>query len=190
MITANADRNRPLHLARRDIFFERAIDLIGLPLESVPHEARALHVSHILSAFQHARLHAFFASRSGKATNRENDFLRFLDLKLNNVRSVDAMIQHQMELAEEEGFLCRFLDESPDQFALPALHYQRCAEDILLGLWHIISLAQAPYLSLRQDNWEAMTPEEQGRYQRAHQSAAVEAATEFPSTILLSCDAG
>lgn len=184
MKDTHADLNRPVHLARRDVFFERAVDLLGLPLDSVLQEARAQHVSHVLSALRCARQHAIFAGRSGAMTPREKDFVRFLDLKFNNVLSAEAMMQHQAALEESKSALCRFLEAPPERCELPALHFQRRAEDILLGLWHILQSAQAPYRALQQANYEALTPRDQERYLRACRCTRDEAAAMFPPAVL------
>ncbi|MFH0880543.1 MAG: hypothetical protein V2A34_12575, partial [Lentisphaerota bacterium] len=82
-------------------------------------------------------------------------------------------------LEGEEGFLCQFLGASAEQCALPAMHYQRRAEDILQGLWHVLQLAHAPYRSLQRQNFDSMSDEERARYKLAYDSFRKEVTSKY-----------
>ena len=159
--------NRPIHLARRDVFFERSVELLNMPLKDRDIHFRLQHTEHIINLLKTAELHAFFAARSPSATNQERDFLRFLKLLLDNVQSIHSMMLHQSHLEAETSFLCQFLGASQEQAALPAMHYQRRAEDIFEGVWHILQLAHTPYRMMQQGMFEQMTEDEKGRYRKA-----------------------
>lgn len=176
MAQVHAHLNRPVHLARRDVLFERAVELLGLPLTTQDTATRLQNAGVILACLRKAREHAFFAMRSELRDARESDFLRFLELVTDHVVSSHAMIQHQIHLEQEESFLCQFLGVDRQQSRFPAMHYQRRSEDIHHELWHLFGLAQPPYASLRQANVDAMTDEERARYQRAYKSFREEAA--------------
>lgn len=161
--------NRPVHLARRDVYFERAVELLNMPLNGLDMPARLQHADAVMALLKTAQTHCFFATRAS-ALPQEHDLLRFLKLIADNVQSIYAMVRHQAELEGEESFLCQFLDTTPEQCALPALHYQRRADDILQGLWHVLQLAHAPYRSLQHANLEALSDDERNRYQQAYDS--------------------
>ncbi len=164
--------NRPIHLARRDAFFERAAELLLLhmPVEEMDAPARLDHVSHVLRLLSTAQKHAAFAARASQATDQERDFLHFLNLVAGNLQSASSMTQHQNHLEGEEGFLCRFLNAPPEECALPAQQYRRRADDILQGIWHLLRLAHRPYRELQQANLRSLGESETERYRKAYQS--------------------
>ncbi len=164
------DINRPIHLARRDAFFERAAERLYQPVAELDATARLEHVSRVLQLLSTAQQHATFATRSAQATGPEQDFLHFLRLVAGNLRSVHSMTQHQEHLEGKNGFLCRFLNAPPEECALPAMHYRRRADDILQGIWHLLRLAHEPYRTLQQASQKALSPAEQERYRKAYQS--------------------
>lgn len=170
MSVPHFDINRPIHLARRDAFFERAAELLYMPVGELDAPARLDHLSRVLQLLKTAQQHAFFATRSAQAANPEQDFLHFLRLVSGNLQSVHSMTQHQDHLEGEKGFLCRFLNAPPEECALPAMHYRRRADDILQGIWHLLRLAHKPYRELQQANVQGLTAEEKERYRRAYQS--------------------
>jgi hypothetical protein len=179
MSAEHAHLNRPVHLARRDVLFEHAVKLLGLPLTTQDTATRLGNAEIILACLTKAREHASFALRSHHSLERETDFLHFLELVTDHVVSAHAMIQHQVHLEEEESFLCQFLGVDRQQSRFPAMHYQRRSEDIHHELWHLFGLAQQPYAALRQANIEAMNEEERSRYERAYKNFREEAAAKY-----------
>lgn len=164
------DVNRPIHLARRDVFFERAVELLYTPMQNMSTADRIKHVEVVISMLKTAERHAFFAIQSSATVTQESDFLRFLKLISDNVQSAHSMMQHQLHLEAEESFLCQFLSATPEQCVLPAMHYQRRAEDILQGLWNVLQLAHNAYRTLKQANLQKLSDEEQERYRKAYDS--------------------
>lgn len=175
--------NRPIHLARRDVYFERAVELLYMPTQELDTNQRIQHVDKAISLLKTSVAHAFLATKSAGTTNQEQDFLRFLNLVSHNVQSAHAMMQHQTHLEHEEGFLCQFLSATPEECALPALHYRRRADDILQGVWHLLRLAHRPYRDLQRANTEALPAEERKRYQRAYDSFRTEVASRFVAAL-------
>jgi hypothetical protein len=171
--------NRPIHLARRDVHFERAVELLYMPINELDTESRIRHVEKVLNLLRLSQHHAFLATKSAGTKEAEHDFLRFLNLVLHNVQSVHAMMQHQTHLEGEEGFLCQFLSASPEECALPALHYRRRADDILQGVWHLLRLAHRPYRELQRANTTSLSPQELARYRRAYESFHAEVNERF-----------
>lgn len=171
------DINRPVHLARRDAFFERAAELLYSPFQHLPTSQRIQHIETILALLKTAEQHAFFSIQSSDALPREHDMLRFLRLIADSVQSAHAMMQHQLHLEGEESFLCQFLGATPEQCVLPAMHYQRRSEDILQGLWNVLQLAHAAYRQLQQANQDQLSPAERERYRLAYDSFRQDAMT-------------
>jgi len=162
--------NRPVHLARRDAYYERAGELLNLPLHGLDMRSRLRKMEQVLALLKTAMAHARFACRSPQATATEKDFLRFLQLMAHQVESLLAMMRQQAHFAEDECFLGQFLKTQPEQLQLLPGHYQRRAEDILEGVCHLLQLAHAPYHALHQGNFKTLTGEEQTRYRQAYAS--------------------
>lgn len=171
--------NRPIHLARRDVHFERAVELLYMPFHELDTAARIRHVESVLKLLQTAQHHAFLAAKTTSANQPEEDFLRFLNLISHNVQSAHSMMQHQTHLENEEGFLTQFLSASKEDCALPALHYRRRADDILQGVWHLLRLAHRPYRELQSANTGSLSAEELTRYRRAYESFRTEVNEHF-----------
>jgi len=181
-VTANDfNLNRPIHLARRDVYFERAVELLYMPTQEFDTKGRIEHVEKVIALLKTAQFHAFFATKSAGTTPHEQEFLRFVNLISHNVQSAHAMMQHQTHLEHEEGFLCQFLSATPEECALPALHYRRRADDILQGVWHLLRLAHRPYRELQKQNSEALAEAEQARYRKAYNSFRAEVTERFPA---------
>lgn len=177
--TNDFNLNRPIHLARRDVHFERAVELLYMPIHELDTDARIRHVEKVLNLLRIAQHHAFLATKSAGTAQAEHDFLRFLNLISHNVQSAHSMMQHQTHLESEEGFLCQFLSASQEECALPALHYRRRADDILQGVWHLLRLAHRPYRELQHANSHGLSPQELARYRRAYENFHAEVNERF-----------
>ncbi|MDZ4197810.1 MAG: hypothetical protein U1E27_00840 [Kiritimatiellia bacterium] len=159
--------NRPPHLARRDAAVERAVESIFRPVQTMSVTLRMSHVEYVLTLLQAACAHADRALRSRRTTEREREFSRFLDLILQNVKSVNALVKNQAHFESETAcFLSGFLRENAEEALLSASNYQRRSEDMLHGLWQILSLSHAPYRALQEENLAGLTEEERERYHR------------------------
>jgi len=161
-------------MARRDAFFERAMDLLNLQTKDLDTAARLEHIERVLKILGAAEHHGSFAVKAPSAGESEKDFLHFIGLIRHNVESAQAMTQHQSHFEREEGFLCQFLKSAPDECILPAMHYRRRADDIAEGLWHLLQLAHGPYRALQQTAYAALSEGERARYDKARRSALEE----------------
>jgi len=176
--------NRPVHLARRNAFLERAVELLFNPLDHLSAPAQIDVIDDIAGLLKGSKQHAFFATRSNQALPLEKDLIHFLDLMAESVDAAEAMLQHRQHLEQDEGFLCQFLHAAAEQAILPAVHYQRRAQDILHGLRHMLQLSQAAYHELRQKNMDTLDGTDRERYELAYSSAREEASTRFRSPAL------
>jgi hypothetical protein len=162
--------NRPVHLARRNVFYERAVELLFMPMRQHDAVLRLDHLEQIARLLKTSEQNAFFAMRAGDCGIQEENFLRFLKLISDNVRSAHAMVAHEIQLRTDGGFLSEFLSVTADETVLPAQHYLRRAEDILQGLWHVLRLAQLSYRNLLTENETTFSEAERNRYQKAADS--------------------
>ena len=162
--------NRPVHLARRDAYYESAVELLNRPLHGMGLRERIRHAERALALFKTAAHHARFAGRSSQALPQEADFQRFMLLVMDQVESLLAMTQQQTHFELEECFLGQFLQTQPEQLQLLPGHYQRRAEDILEGICHLLQLAYQPYHDLYQADLQGLTEGERVRYSQAYDS--------------------
>lgn len=161
-------------MARRDAYFERAMDLLNTPTQDLDTAARLDYLNRVLSLLKTSVHHGNFAVKSPQVITQEKEFLHFLELITHNVQSAQSMIQHQSHFEGEEGFLCQFLNAPPEECVLPAMHYRRRADDIFQGLWHLLRLAHRPYRALQEIARASLDPNESERYHRAYESAREE----------------
>ena len=185
----HTDPNRPFHLARRDAFYERAVELLYLPLQEMDTATRIVHLKQVSDGLATARKHAFFASRSKAALEREPDFLHFLELIHDNVESMHSMMEHQAHLEAAESFLCQFLRTTREECLLPAMHYRRRAEDLMGGLWQLLRLAHQPYRELQKEFTQHGSHEESQRYQQAFGGFRQEAQKRHPGPAMVQTNA-
>ncbi len=181
MTSIHANLNRPIYLARRDAFYERGIELLYLPIQEMDTEKRIDLLKKVLAVLGIARRQAFFASRSLNRLSHEPDFLRFLELIHDNVKSMLSMMEQQEHLEASESFLCQFLKTSREQCQLPASHYRRRAEDLMNGLWQLLRLAHGPYRGLQEEFKKDARPNEWERYQKAFSSFREESMSRYPT---------
>lgn len=162
--------NRPVHLARRDACYEYGVEMLNRPIHGMDLRERIRHAERALGLFKTASHHARFAERSPEAVPQEADFLRFMQLIIDQVGSLLAMTQQQTHFVLEECFLGQFLRAQPGQLQLLPGHYQRRAEDIQEGICQLLQLAYQPYHDLYQLDLQGMTTEERARYNQAYES--------------------
>ncbi len=169
------NNNRSVHLARRDAFFECAVEVLYAPRAPLDDlSVRLAQVEKVLTLIQRAEKHAFLTDHSQDSSQKERDFLHFLGLISRNVQSAHAMLLNQMHLEESESFLRNFLSTDNNDYTLPAIDYGRRAEDIMKGLWHVLRLALAPYRTLQRENLGDMNDASKERYDKAYKSVKTE----------------
>lgn len=160
--------NRPVHLARRDVFYEQARQMIGhLSIHKDPADQYET-AKQALALFQNALHHAKAANQSQEAEDGDLLFYDFLDAAVDNTQSITRMLRRQRAVESETSPVIRFLN-SEDSGSKMAAHYRRCAAHILKGLLHILAQAEKPYQKLQQSTAEKAPPEERTRYEKARQ---------------------
>jgi len=158
--------NRPVHLARRDLFYEQAGQLIEeLPAHKKLEEQQEI-AEKALALFYEARKHAQSANRSKKTSTEDQLFLDFLDTAVDNTQSITRMLRRQRAVESEGCPLGRFLG-SEDMGVKMSTHYRRCAAHILKGLLQVLRQAGRPYQELQRSCLAKMSATDKARYEKA-----------------------
>ena len=159
--------NRPVHLARRDVYYEAAVDLISSqqPMHGVAVSTEVY--EHILFMLRIARQHAKFALRGEGLAGHDEQFSLFINLLAGNVKAVLSMmnLKSMVENSHESSF--SFLGVNQASAGLQAEEYQRRASDIIRSIQNTLKLAQEPFNNLKAENRETATDEDNARYKRA-----------------------
>ena len=158
-----------MHLARRDVFFESASELIHQEQNNCTPDVNRAAYEEILYLLQVSRLHARFAIRRAEKIKADEQFGSFIGLLVGNVRAVLSMISLKQTVESSEGSFFSFLGANQASVALQAEEYQRRANDIIRSLHNTLKLAAEPFERLKVDNAEACTAEECERYGKARE---------------------
>lgn len=175
MNTEHIELNRPIHIARRDVFYERAVELLHLPMVTRDIGKKIHHLEAVLNFLKSAERHGQFALRSSQVLQTEKDFIHFIQLLVGTVQSILSMMKHILHLESEEGFLAKFLQIEGSGNILPTHQYERRAEDILQGLWQMLRLSHIPFQHLRKKQIEGLSEVDLERFHRAETSFRQEA---------------
>jgi hypothetical protein len=177
--------NRPVHLARRDVFFEKAAAFIRkLPAQKSISEQQKT-AEQALYLLREARRHAEAANLSEKTSTQSRLFVSFMDTVVDNTLSITRMLRRQISTDTPDNPLDGFTG-SAGIGAKVSGNYRRCAALILKGLLSILQQAEKPFQALRQTSLAKMTPADKARYEKAQKhfeelaAGEAEKAAEFP----------
>jgi hypothetical protein len=160
--------NRPVHLARRDVFYERAVQLTKKLNEQKTLSERQKTAEAALHSFCEARKHAEAANRSDKTSLENRLFLDLLDTALDNAQSITRMLRRRQSSQAEDCTICRFLGTSEVHQKM-STHYRRSAAYILKGLLLLLQNADSPYERLRKTSLAKMNAADKTRYDKARE---------------------
>jgi len=159
--------NRPVHLARRDVFYEKAVAHIKMLPSNRPLAVQRKTAEQALYLFHEACRCAEAANLSEKTSAQSQVFEAFLDAAADNALSITRMLRNQTSAEASDNPLDRFLD-SNDTGAKMSVHYRRCAVHILKGLLNILQQAEKPYRELQRTSLAKMTVADKDRYEKAY----------------------
>jgi tetratricopeptide (TPR) repeat protein len=163
------EQNRPVHLAMRDVYYQRATEILIRAEQTCAAGCRIKLYEEILQLLRTARRHARFAARTVHDKNQnDRDFYRYLDLLVGNVKAVLAMLNQKRSVEHAEGFFFSFLGVNHASVVLQAEDYERRANDIIRCIHKTLELALEPFTALRKSNREGSTDAEKGRYKKAY----------------------
>ena len=158
--------NRPVHLARRDVFYEKSVTLIKkLPSQkSLSEQSKT--AEQALYLLREARRHAEAANLSEKTSTQSRLFVSFMDTVVDNTLSITRMLRRQISADATDNPLDGFIG-STGPAAKMSGYYRRCGVLILKGLLNILQQAEKPFLALRQTSLAKMSVVDKARYEKA-----------------------
>ncbi len=161
--------NRPVHLARRDIYFEKAADLISAQQQVHGGELLTEDYEEILFMLRTAREHARFSIRHVGKNENDEQFSHFINLLAGNVKAVLSMINLKGMVENAQGSSFSFLGVNQASAGLQAEEYLRRANDIVRSMQNTLKLAQEPFEKLKAENRASSGDEENARYDKARE---------------------
>ena len=171
------EKNRPVHLAVRDVHFEHAIKLLADSRNADDHTPMNMkEYEKILYMLRTAREHARVAAQHKR---RDAQFCDFIMMMSGNVKAVLSMLNLKLAVEQMDGFW--ELDDH-HTMALQAEEYERRARDIVHCLLDTLDLAGRAYHNLKTLNWEHFNENERSRYEKAstHYALLLEKELEIP----------
>lgn len=159
--------NRPVHLARRDVFYEKAVVRIKT-LSAQKQTAEQLKTAgQAFYLLREARRHAAAANLSEKTSTQNRLFMDYMNAVVENTHSIIRLLRRQISVDAPNNPLDRFLN-STDTGAKMSVHYRRCAAHILKGLLLILKQGEKPFNDLRRTSLVKMTFADNARYEKAY----------------------
>lgn len=176
------EQNRPVHLALRDVYYDRAAALLKDPRHMAMQELVAADFEEILFLLRTARDHSFLAVRDNGKNEKDDQFRKFINMMAGNIKAVLSMLSLKHTVEAEGGFFFSFLEANSASVALLAEEYERRARDIICCVLNTLDLASAAFESLKKANYEALSELERDRYDKAaaHHQDLIEQRPELP----------
>ncbi len=172
-LMGKVELNRAVHLALRDKNYEEVLGLFKYALEGRSLASRKRIISemeeHIDTAYQEAN----FAIRGLVAEQQELDFIRFLRIFFEAVTAAGHIVVHEEILNQDSSFLNRFLSENPGLIREFRVSHRARASGIINDLKVMVRSTEKNFLSLKNNNYEALRPDEQRRYTLMYRSGRV-----------------
>ena len=163
------EQNRPVHLARRDAYFERAVELVSAQQNAYVPDIRIDLYEEILFLLRIAREHGFFAIREAGKNEKDEQFGKFIRLLEGNAMAVLSMMELKGMVENPEGSFFSFLGANQASVALQAEEYQRRANDIVRSMLNTLRLAEEPFATLKEEYMAACREEDLARYKKARE---------------------
>ncbi len=178
--------NRPVHLARRDVFYQKAGVLVKkLPGQKSISEQRKT-AEQALYLLREARRHAEAANLSEKTSTQSRLFVNFMDTVIDNTLSIARMLRRQINANASDNPLDGFIGSTGTSAKMSG-YYRRCGILILKGLLNMLQQAEKPFQALRQTSLAKMSVVDKARYEKAQKhfeelaDGEAEKAAEFPA---------
>lgn len=162
-------QNRPVHLARRDIYFERAVELIRNLQHVYSPESQVNDYEEILFLLRIAREHAHFAIREAGKNEKDEQFSWFIDLLTGNIKAVLSMLHLKTSVESEDSSVVSFLGTNRASVALQAEEYQLRANDIVRSILNTLQLAEEPFCHLKEEYTVNSSEDDLARYSKARE---------------------
>jgi hypothetical protein len=163
------EQNRPVHLARRDVYFERAAELIFAQQHAFTPEIKIEEYEEILFLLRVARQHARFSIRGERKNEKDEQFGLFINLLAGNVKAILSMLNLKGMVEGSDGSFSSFLCANHATMALQAEEYQRRANDIVRSIHNTLRLAEEPFRNLKDEHAASADKEDMERYGKARE---------------------
>lgn len=160
------DANRPVHLARRDAFLEKAREVFRACLADAPHKQRAQQIDTTLDCLQSAVEHGALAANTTPTSPLEAPFLLFIRMVLFDLYSVRVIMENEHALKDRKSPLWQFLH--PNGKTNNVVSFDRGGEQLLQDVAHLFGMAEAPFRDIQKTLAEGMNASQRERYQRAY----------------------
>ena len=176
------EQNRPVHLALRDIHYERATGLLKAPKHIAIQELNTADFEEILFMLRTAHEHGNFAVRDNGKNEKDGQFCKFINMLTGNVKAVLSMLNLKHSVEAKNSFFFSFLEVNHASVALQAEEYERRARDIVRCMLNTLDLANDAYEGLKQANLGAFNDFERERYDKAtnHYKERIEKHPDLP----------
>jgi len=177
-----SEQNRPVHLALRDVHYERVTQRLKAPPSETLQAPRVVDYEEILFLLRIAREQGRFALRHHEGKEKDEQFNRFINMLAGNVKAVLSMLNLKHSVEEKDSFFFSFLEVNHASVALQAEEYERRARDIIRSMQATLELASDAYEGLRQADFNALSDSERERYNKAatHHRELIEKRPELP----------
>lgn len=159
--------NRPVHLARRDAFYLKALERIQT-LPKFPDPAtqqRIVAEAHYL--LREARRHARVANLSKLTSDSSRLFVKFLSLLIDHTQSLMHLLERIRMLSEGDHAIDLFLEISPEEREVITAPYRDCASSLISSLTSLLERAEGPARALRNTSLVKMPVDAKARYEKA-----------------------
>ncbi len=165
-------QNQAIHLARRDVYFERAEELILAQQQAGVLDMRIKEYEEIIFLLRVAQQHANFSICSHRGREKDEQFARFINLLEGNVNAVISMLNLKQMVEDVGEPTLSFLGGNHASIALQAEEYQRRASDIVRSIHNTLLLAKEPLKLLKEENAANLEKDELERYEKARKHMA------------------
>lgn len=161
------DLNRPVHLARRDAFLEKAFEVFRAGLAELHYRQRAQQIDLTLYYLQSAVEHGTLAAKATPTEPSETSFLLFLRLVLSNLYAARVIMENVHALKDRKGPLAQFLQPNAKTDSFAGLAHE--GEQLLQGTEQLLGLAEAPFSAIQKTTTKSLNASDRQRYQKAYE---------------------
>lgn len=158
--------NRPVHLARRDAFLEKAMEIFRLCRSERTHRNRIRKIDETLYYLNSAVEHSTMAASANTHSSMEQPFLLFIRTILYNLYSVRVIIENEYALQDRKSPLWQFLHRNGK--AAGAVKFARSGDQLLADVAHLLGMTEAPFRDIRKLAADEFSEEDRARYQLAY----------------------
>ncbi len=174
--------NRPVNLALRDVYYERATELLKASGAQAAAPPQIADCEEILFLLRTAREHGRLVLRDTKRDEKNEQFCRFINLLAGNMKAVLSMLNLKHSIEKKDSFFFSVLEVNHASVALQAEEYERRACDMIRSLHSTLELAAESYEGLKQMDLAALNCSSRERYDKAakHHKELIEKRPDLP----------